>query len=121
MSSDEVAKAAGIAAPRRFRAGEPPRDPSATASVGLIVAVLVVLCSWATLRDVRLALTALESDGALADAILALLAVVALFPLVPAWRGRREAGATRRALATSEIIAARVAAASSPLLCIRWG
>src|SRR4051794_29435069 len=112
VSGDETAaKATGAALPRRFRAGEPPPDPTQAARVALIVAVLVVLASWATLRNVRLALAALESGGALADAILVLLALVALFPIVPAWRGRRAAGATRQALAASEFIAARVAAA----------
>src|SRR6185437_2522452 len=75
-------KAAG--APRRFRAGGPPADPTSAATVALTVAAFVILASWGTLRDVRAALATLEAGGILADIVLVLLGVAALFPALPA-------------------------------------
>lgn len=105
--------AAGMAARRRFRAGEPPRDPTGAAAAALTVAVLVILASWATLRDVRAALVTLNEGGIISDAILLVFGLAALFPAIPALQSRRAAGETRRALAASDLIAARVAAAYS--------
>ena len=107
---------------RRFQAGAPPKDTSAAANSALTVAVLVVLCSWATLRNLRAALATLNEAGTLADAVLVLLGIAALWLLVPAWRGRRFSAEAHRALASGDVIGARVASASArTLIWITFG
>ncbi|HZS82807.1 MAG TPA: amino acid ABC transporter permease [Stellaceae bacterium] len=98
---------------RRLRAAAPPKDTTALAAAAIAAAAAVVAGSWTTLYDARSALGALEADGALADALLLLLAAAALALLIPALRGLRLAGAARRALGGGDLIAARVAAAAS--------
>lgn len=98
---------------RRFQAGAPPKDTSAAATSALTVAVLVVLCSWATLRNLRAALVTLNQAGTLADAVLVLLGIAALWLLIPAWRGRQSSVEAHRALARGDLIGARVASAAA--------
>src|SRR5215469_10776150 len=98
---------------RRFQAGAPPKDTSAAAKSALTVAVLVVLCSWATLRNLRAALVTLNEAGTLADVVLVLLGVAALWLLIPAWRGRRFSVEAHRALTSGDLIGARVASAAA--------
>jgi polar amino acid transport system permease protein len=98
---------------RRFRASEPPRDPTSAVTVALIVAALVVLASWGTLRDLQAALATLGQGGPFVSAMIAVLGLAALYPAVPGLRGRKAAAEARRALAASDVIAARVAAASA--------
>jgi polar amino acid transport system permease protein len=102
--------------PRQFRAAAPPKDATGAATAGLTVAALVVLCSWGTLRDVRAALATLGEGGSLADALLLLLGIAALFPLVPVLRGRKAAQRARRALTAGDLSGARVATASARTL-----
>src|SRR5689334_8445389 len=103
----------GDGGPRRFQAGAPPRDTSAAAKSALTLAALVVLCSWATLRNLRAALVTLNQAGTLADTLLVLLGIAALWLLIPAWRGRRFSVEAHRALANDDLIGARVASASA--------
>jgi polar amino acid transport system permease protein len=118
-----AAAAARAASGRReFRAGAPPKDATGAATTALTVAALVVLGSWGTLRDVRVALATLGESGALADTLLLLLGLAALCLAVPALRGRRAAQRARQALATGDLIGARVAAASArTLIWITFG
>lgn len=107
---------------RRFQAGAAPKDTSAAAKSALTVAAMVVLLSWATLRNLRAALVTLNEAGTLADAVLILLGIVALWLLIPAWRGRRFSVEAHRALADGDLIAARVASASArTLIWITFG
>ena len=107
---------------RRFQAGAPPKGTSAAAKSALTVAALVVLLSWSTLRNLRAALVTLNEAGTLADAVLILLGIVALWLLIPAWRGRRFSVEAHRALADGDLIAARVASASArTLIWITFG
>jgi polar amino acid transport system permease protein len=101
---------------RRFRAGAPPKGTSAAAKSALTGAVLVVLCSWATLRNLRAALVTLNEAGTLADAVLVLLGIAALWLVIPAWRGQRFSAEAHRALARGDLIEARVASASARTL-----
>jgi polar amino acid transport system permease protein len=88
----------------------------------LAVAGIVVLCSWATLRNVRAALVSLGESSRLTDALLFLLGLAALWLLVPAWRGRKLSRDASGALASSDLIGARVAsAAASTLIWITFG
>lgn len=98
---------------RRFQAGAPPKDTSAAAKASLTVAALVVLCSWATLRNLRAALVTLNAAGTLADTLLVLLGIAALWLLIPAWRARRFSTEAHRALANDDLIGARVASAAA--------
>jgi polar amino acid transport system permease protein len=87
-----------------------------------MVAVLVVLASWGTLRDVRAALASLGEEGTLADALLIIAGLAALFPLIPAVRGRKAAREGRQALGNGDVIAARLAtAAARTLIWITFG
>jgi polar amino acid transport system permease protein len=101
---------------RRFRAGAPPKDTSTAASAALAVAGLVVLCSWATLRNLRAALVSLEESSRLTDVLLVLFGLAALWLLVPAWRGRKLSRDASAALASGDLIGARVASASARTL-----
>lgn len=107
---------------RRFRAGAPPKDTSTAAKSASTLAVLVVLCSWATLRNLRAALVTLEAASWLTDAALVLLGVAAIWLLIPAWRGQRFSAEAQRALANGDLINARVASASArTLIWITFG
>ena len=114
---------AGAAGGRRqFRAAAPPKDATGAASAALTVAVLVVLASWGTLRDVRAALASLGEAGTLANALLIIAGLAALFPLIPAARGRKAAREGRQALSNGDVIAARLATASArTLIWITFG
>src|SRR6516162_3683185 len=98
---------------RRFRAAAPPKDATGAAGAALMVAVLVVLASWGTLRDVRAALASLGEERRLADALLLIAGLAALFPLIPAARGRKAAREGRQALGNGDVIAARLATAAA--------
>jgi polar amino acid transport system permease protein len=103
----------GASGPRRFRAGEPPRDPTSAVTVALIVAALVILASWGTLRDLHAALATLKQNGPLVSTLIVILGLAALYPAIPWIRARKAAVESRRALASSDVIAARIAAASA--------
>ena len=125
-SSDDGTRAAplrgGPSDERHFHASTPPSDATGTAVTALVVAVLVALLSWATLRNLRDALITLDVDSPVADGLLLLLGVAALCLLVPAWRGKMRAAAAKRALGAGDIIAARVAtAAARNLIWITFG
>jgi polar amino acid transport system permease protein len=98
---------------RHFGAGAPPRDATGPATSALIVAGLVILGSWATLRSVRDALVILGHASGVASGLLVLLAVAAVCLMVPALRGMRLARQAKLAVAGGDLIAARVAAAAS--------
>ncbi len=107
---------------RRFHAGAAPSDATGTAIAALTVAVLVVFLSWATLRNLRDALITLDVDNSFADGLLLLLGVAAIFLLAPAVRGKKRAEAAKRALASDDLIGARVAtAAARSLIWITFG
>ncbi|MBV9521908.1 MAG: amino acid ABC transporter permease [Alphaproteobacteria bacterium] len=87
-----------------------------------MVAALVILCSWATLRNLRAAIVTLNEASALTDAALALLGIAALWLLIPAWRGQRFSAAAHRELANGNLTGARVASASArTLIWITFG
>ncbi len=98
---------------RRFRAGQPPKEASSWASSALLVAALMILFSWATLRGVEGALVTLKVASAWTDALLAVLGVAACALLLPAARSLRHARTGRAALAAGDLVAARVASAAS--------
>jgi polar amino acid transport system permease protein len=98
---------------RRFRASAPPKRVTHLAIFALLMAVLVVAASWATLFNLRKALMTLGRQGTFIDSTLVLLALAAWYPLWPAWRCLREARGARAALAERDVIAARVRTASA--------
>ncbi len=98
---------------RRGRAGQPPKEASSWASSALLVAALMILFSWATLRGVEGALVTLKVASAWTDALLAVLGVAACALLLPAARSLRHARTGRAALAAGDLVAARVASAAS--------
>jgi polar amino acid transport system permease protein len=107
---------------RRFRAGAPPGDAKGTAIAALTVAGLVVLMSWATLRNLRDALITLDADTGVADGLLLLLGAAAVWLMLPAWRGWKRADDAKRALGADDLIGARVAtAAARSLIWITFG
>jgi polar amino acid transport system permease protein len=110
-AADALAGAAG--GRRQFRAAAPPKEATGAAGAALMVAVLVVLASWGTLRDVRAALASLGEERRLADALLLIAGLAALFPLIPAARGRKAAREGRQALGNGDVIAARLATAAA--------
>jgi polar amino acid transport system permease protein len=115
-------RADGPSDDRRFRAGVPPGDAKRTAIAALTVAGLVVLMSWATLRNLRDALITLDADTGVADGLLLSLGAAAVFLMQPAWRGWKRADDAKRALDADDLIGARVAtAAARSLIWITFG
>jgi polar amino acid transport system permease protein len=115
-------RADGPSDDRRFRAGVPPGDAKRTAIAALTVAGLVVLMSWATLRNLRDALITLDADTGVADGLLLSLGAAAVFLMLPAWRGWKRADDAKRALDADDLIGARVAtAAARSLIWITFG
>jgi polar amino acid transport system permease protein len=116
------AEAEELSGDRRFRAGAAPKDATRAALAALTVAGLVVISSWAALREVRAALLTLKQDGVIADGLLLQLGLAAVFLMLPAFRGRKLAGQASRALADGDLIGARVAAAAARnLIWITFG
>jgi polar amino acid transport system permease protein len=97
----------------RFRASAPPKSVTHLAICALLIAVLVVAASWATLFNLRKALMTLGRQGTFIDLTLVLLALAACYPLWPAGRCLRQARGARAALAERDVIAARVCTASA--------
>ena len=98
---------------RRFRVGVPPKSVVPLAIGGLLSAALVIAASWATLLNLRTALTTLGQQGSFINVILVLLALAACYPLWPAWRCLHATRRVRAALARPDLIAARVHTASA--------
>jgi polar amino acid transport system permease protein len=115
MTGDDLVprRAAPGADPRQFRAGAPPRDATGPASAALAVTGLLVLGSWATLRNIRVALATLHVSSVPADAVLLMLALAALILMVPAARAMPLARRAVASLSGGDLIGARVAAAAS--------
>jgi polar amino acid transport system permease protein len=113
MSLGNLAPGTAPGTERRFRAGAPPRDATPAASAAILVSGLVVLGCWATLRDVRVALTTLHLDSQPADAVLLMLGLATMVLLAPPARAMRMARRAVSALQAGDLITARVDAAAS--------
>jgi len=98
---------------RRFRAGAPPREATSWGTTALLVALLLVVTSWMTLRGVEGALVELRVGSVYTDALLVALGIAACALLLPALRSLKIAREGTAALAAGDVIAARVAAAAS--------
>jgi polar amino acid transport system permease protein len=98
---------------RRLRAGAPPREATSWAATAILVALLLIASSWATLQGVRGALVILKVDSLFADALLVILGIGSCALLLPALQSLRRAHAGRDALAAGDMVGARVGAAAS--------
>jgi polar amino acid transport system permease protein len=98
---------------RRFHAGRPPREATGWATTALIVALLAIFSSWATLQGVVAALTALGVGSIYADALLVLIGIAVCALLLPAARSLKASREGAAALAAGDVAAARVATAAS--------
>ncbi|HEY6431337.1 MAG TPA: amino acid ABC transporter permease [Acetobacteraceae bacterium] len=98
---------------RHFRASAPPPSATTAAAAAVAVTALVVLCSWGTLRSVHGALVTLGQAGPVADSLLVLIGVAAVFLLWPAVRSMRLATQANEILTQGDVVEARVAAASA--------
>jgi len=98
---------------RRFRVGAPPRSVARLCGAAVAVAGLVIVASWATLRDLRAALQTLGQAGAIADALLLLLGIAAVALIAPGARSLLLARRADTALAAADVVGARVAASAA--------
>ena len=99
---------------RHFRAGKAPNTSKSLAYVALLVCAAVVVASWLTLLKVQAVLSATQQGvGTVATVLLAASALAAMLILYPAVQGLRTTQEARRALATADLIGARVAMAES--------
>ncbi len=83
------------------------------AVTALVVALVVVLASWKTLRDINTALTELGMGGIITAGLLLLCGLATLLLLKPAMQSWRLSTAARQALATNDLISARAATATA--------
>jgi len=116
MSSLDGAPPSSAEAPgggRRFRAASPPKEATSWATTAVLVALLLIFTSWATLNGVRSALAELKIGSVYTDILLAILGLGVCILALPALRSLRAAREGRTALAAGDIIAARVASAAS--------
>jgi polar amino acid transport system permease protein len=98
---------------RRFHAGRPPREATGWATTALIVALLAIFSSWATLQGVAAALVALGVGSVYADVLLVLIGIAVCALLLPAARSLKASREGAAALAAGDVATARVAAAAS--------
>lgn len=116
VSTDDDREGAGAPAflggDRRWSGGTPPRDVTGWSITALFVAVIIVLATWSTLRDIYAALSSIEAEGAVAAAILGLCGVAVLALLWPAVQSWRQSQIAKEALAAGDLVKARVATAS---------
>ncbi|KAB2654741.1 amino acid ABC transporter permease [Brucella tritici] len=83
------------------------------AVTALVVALVVVIASWKTLRDINAALTELGMGGIITAGLLLLCGLATLLLLKPAMQSWRLSTAARQALATNDLISARAATATA--------
>lgn len=98
---------------RRWSAGTPPRDVTGWAVTAILVTLFVLVASWKTLADIHGATVILKVDGPLAATILVLCGLVILPLLWPAIQSWRQSHLAKTALATGNLVDARVATAAS--------
>src|SRR5262249_4191254 len=103
----------GEGAQPRWHSGAPPKDATGWALAALAVGGLLVAGSWAVVLGLREAFLELKLDGYLADAAFVLLAPAIACPLLPAIRSLHLARWARHALAGTDLIGARAAAAAA--------
>src|SRR6516165_3286885 len=116
MSSLDGAPPSSAEAPgggRRFRAASPPKEATSWATTAVLVALLLIFTSWATLNGVRGALAELKIGSVYTDILLVILGIGVCILALPALRSLKAAREGRAALAAGDIIAARVASAAS--------
>jgi len=113
MTRDGGVPPESAGAPRRLRAGAPPREATSWALSAILAALLLVACSWTTLAGVREALQILKVGGPFTDVVLIALAIGACALLLPAFGSLRLARAGKAALAGGDITEARVASAAA--------
>jgi polar amino acid transport system permease protein len=98
---------------RRWRGASRPTDATSWALTSLGVSALCVASAWGTVKGMRGALESLHRSSILADAILLVLGLIATALLIPSIRGFQIAGRARAALASGDVIGARVAGAAA--------
>jgi polar amino acid transport system permease protein len=118
MSSINDGRGAGatlglLGGSRQWSAGTPPKDVTGWAITALGVTVFVLASSWATLKGVYSAAQALKVDGPLALGILVIFGIAVLALLWPAIQSLRRSQTAKAALATNNLVNARVATAAS--------
>jgi polar amino acid transport system permease protein len=116
MSSLDGAPPSPAEAPgggRRFRAASPPKEATSWATTAVLVALLLIFTSWATLRGVHSAMAELKIGSVYTDILLVILGIGVCILALPAMRSLKAAREGRAALAAGDIIAARVASAAS--------
>jgi polar amino acid transport system permease protein len=116
MSSLDGAPLSPAEAPgggRRFRAASPPKEATSWATTAVLVALLLIVTTWATLNGVRGALAEIKIGSVYSDILLVVLGVGVCILALPALRSLKAAREGRAALAAGDIIAARVASAAS--------
>ncbi len=97
---------------RRWSAGTPPKDATGWSITALFVAILVVFATWSTLNGIYSALSSVGSQNVVAAAILVVCGVAAPLLLWPAVQSWRQSQVAKAALATGDLVAARVATAA---------
>jgi len=97
---------------RRWSAGTPPRDATGWSVTALFVALLAVFATWSTLRGIYAALSSTGAGGIVAAAVLVLCGLAVLVLLWPAVQSWRQSQIAKAALATSDLVQARVASAA---------
>src|SRR5215469_12736985 len=116
MSSLDGAPPSPAEAPgggRRFRAASPPKEATSWATTAVLVALLLIVTSWATLNGVRGALAELKVGSVYTDILLVVLGLGVCILALPALRSLTASREGRAALAAGDVIAARVASAAS--------
>jgi len=98
---------------RQWAAGTTPRDATGWSATALGIAVLVILATWSTLNGVHSALASVKSESVVATAVLVLCGVAVLALLRPAMQSWRQAQTAKGALASKDVVGARVANAAS--------
>jgi polar amino acid transport system permease protein len=94
---------------RSFRAGIPPKNPTKLAITVLAISFIVVASTWVVLHEVRRAAIDLQVQGILSNALLIVAGLVGLLILMPATGALKQARASRSALSSGNLIAARLA------------
>ncbi|MGZ2487175.1 polar amino acid transport system permease protein [Rhizobium pisi] len=98
---------------RAWSVGAPPRSSSGWALASILLALFVVGNAWLTINHLNVAADSLGVNGPLALVLFGVIGVATIALLWPASRSWRFAQAAKGSLIASDLVAARVATASS--------
>lgn len=113
MDSEGGQSSGLLSGKRRWSAGTPPKEVAGWVATALGVSVLAIAFTWKTLFDVKAAAAALEIDGQIVNTMLLVCALVVLLLLFPGINSLIKLRVARAAVASENLVDARVANASS--------